>query len=179
MAKGLVVALMLAVAFIGAFFAVRTLFKRNEAVVYNKNYTWHEEFDAAAGMDTLVRGRKINDIKNDVNKLIIALNKAMDDAEIVRSQGENVKSEFPKIVLQKIEQQTATVEVVNGQYLTRKMGSSGAQDYLAATTYTLTENPGIKSINFVFNAGDHAMPGLYSRESFTAYKLVVDDGRKH
>ena len=179
MAKGLVVSLMLAVAFIGAFFAIRTLFKKNEAVVYNKNHTWHAEFDAASGMDTLVRGGKLDDIKNDVNKLIIALNKASDDEEVMRPKGEGAKGEFPRIALRKIEQQTANVEIENDQYLTQTMGSFGAQDFLAAITYTLTENPGIRSINFIFNAGDHAMPGLYSRESFAAYKLVIDDGRKH
>jgi len=179
MAKGLVVSLMLAVAFIGAFFAIRTLFKKNEAVVYNKTYIWHAEFDPASSTDTLVRGRRINEIKNDVNKLIVALNKASDDAETMRPKGEGVRTEFPRIALRKIEQQTANVEIENDQYLTQTMGSSGAQAYLAAITYTLTENPGIRSINFIFNAGDHAMPGLYSRESFAAYKLVIDDGRKH
>lgn len=177
MAKGFVVALMLAVAFIGAFFAVRTLFKKNEAVVYNKNYTWQAEFDSATGTDTLVRGSRINDIRNDVNKLIVALNKTLDEAEIVRSQGEGVRTEFPKISLRKIDQRTADIEVTNDQYLTQKMGSSGAQDFLAGVTYTLTENPQVKSVNFIFNAGDHAMPGLYSRESFTSYKIVMGDTR--
>jgi len=179
MAKGLVVALMLAAAFVGAIYVVISFLNKNEAVVYNKNHTWHAEFDAASGMDTLVRGGKLDDIKNDVNKLIIALNKASDDEEVMRPKGEGAKGEFPRIALRKIEQQTANVEIENDQYLTQTMGSFGAQDFLAAITYTLTENPGIRSINFIFNAGDHAMPGLYSRESFAAYQLVIDDGRKH
>lgn len=177
--RRIIVSLMLAVVFIGAFFAVRTGFKKNEPVVYNKNYTWHAEFDATSGMDTLVRGGKIDDIKKDVNKLIIALNKASDDEEAMRPKEEGAKGGFPRIALQKIEQQIANVKISNDRYLTQTMGSFGAQDFLAAITYTLTENPGIKSINFIFNAGDHAMPGLYNRESFTAYKFVSDDGRRH
>lgn len=177
MAKKLVVASMLAVAFIGAIFIVMNLLKNNETVVYNKNYTWHAELDSA-GVETLVRGNKIDHIKNDARKLVSALNKTVEDFETTRPQTDVVKTEFPQINLQKIEQQTANVEVANDQYLTQNMGSDGAQDYLAEVTFTLTEHPGIKAVNFIFNAGDHAMPGLYSRESFAAYKIVIDDGHK-
>ena len=169
---------MLAVAFIGAIFVVMSVLKNNEAVVYNKNYTWQAELDSAAGVEALVRGNKIDHIKNDVHKLIIALNKTIEDFETTRPQ-DSIKTEFPQINLQKIERQTANIEIANDQYLTQNMGSDGAQDYLAEVTFTLTENPGIKAVNFVFNVGDHAMPGLYTRESFTAYKIVIDDGRKH
>lgn len=178
MAKKLVVAAMLAVAFIGAIFIVMSVLKNNEAVVYDKNYTWHAEMDAAAGVEALVRGNKIDHIKNDVHKLIIALNKTIADFESTRPQ-DSMKTEFPQINLQKIERQTADIQIANDQYLTQNMGSDGAQDYLAEVTFTLTENPGIKAVNFLFNVGDHAMPGLYTRESFTAYKIVIDDGRKH
>jgi hypothetical protein len=85
---------------------------------------------------------------------------------------------LPKIRLQKIEKQTAQIAILNDQYLSEKMGSSGAQDYLASVTYTLTENPGIKAIYFIFHAGEHAMPGIYRRENFTDYKIMADDGRK-
>ncbi len=178
MAKKLVVALMLAAAFIGAIFIVISVLKKNEAVVYNMNYTWRAENDQATGVDTLIRGNKIDRIKNDVNKLITALNKAVEDAEASRPQGDGVNTEFPQINLQKVEQQTANIEISNDQYLTQSMGSSGAQDYLAEVTFTLTENPGIKAVNFLFNAGDHAMPGLYSRESFTSYKITRDDSKR-
>jgi len=174
MAKKLVVALMLAVAFIGAFFAIRTFFKTNETAVYNAHYTWHADVDASGNSDVLVRGKMINEIRSDVNKLVIALNKAVEELEAKRPQSEGVKTDFPRITLQKVEQQVANIEIANDQYLTQKMGSSGAQDYLAGVTYTLTENPGVKSVNFIFTAGDHAMPGVYSRESFTAYRIVKE-----
>jgi len=170
---------MLAVAFIGAIFVVMSVLKNNEAVVYNRNYIWHAKMDSAAGVYTLVRGNKIGHINKDVHKLISALNKTVEDFESTRPQGDSVKAVFPQITLQKIEQQTVNVQIANDQYLTQNMGLDGAQDYLAEVTFTLTENPGIKAVNFIFIAGDHAMQGLYTRESFTAYKIMIDDGRKN
>jgi len=178
MPKKIVVAVMLAVSFLGALVAVISLMKKNESVAYNKSYTWYADFDASDNSETLVKGRKINEIKSDVNKLIIALNKASEETETRRSQGEEARTSFPQIALRKIEQRTAELEVVNDQYLTQKMGSSGAQGYLAGATYTLTENPGIRSVNFIFQPGEHAMPGIYSRESFTGYKLMTEDAAR-
>jgi hypothetical protein len=177
MGKKLVVAAMLAVAFIGAIFIVLSVLKKNEAVVYNENYIWHAEIDTS-GVDTLVRGDKIDRIKKDVHKLISALNKTEKESESSRTQGDAVKMEGPQIRLQKIEHRTADIEIANDQYLTENMGSDGAQEYLAEVTFTLTENPGITAVNFIFPAGDHAMPGLYTRESFASYKIVTG-GREH
>jgi len=178
MKKSYVVAVMLAVVFLGAIYVVISLLKKNEVVTYDSGYTWHVEFDTTANVDTLVRGKKINHIKNDVAKLVIALNKSVAMSEVARPREDAARADFPRINLRNIEKQTANIEIMNGQYLTQDMGSSGAQDYLAEVTYTLTENPGVKSVNFIFQAGDHAMPGTYSRESFTSYRLVTDDNRK-
>jgi hypothetical protein len=178
MAKNMVVALLLGVAFIGALFAVISLLKKNEAVRYDTSYAWHVESDPGSGTDMLVRGRKINEIRNDVNTLIMALNKYGEESEANRTRPDGSKDEYPKIALRKIEQQTAHIEIVNDQFLTENMGSSGAQDYLAIVTYTLTENPRIKAVNFIFQAGEHAMPGRYRREDFTNYKIVTNDNRR-
>ena len=178
MKKNYVVAVMLAVVFLGAIYVVISLLMKNEAVTYDSDYTWHAEFDTTANADTLVRGKKINRIKNDVAKLVMALNKSVEKSEAARPRENAESANFPRINLRNIEQRTANIEIVNDRYLTHDMGSSGAQDYLAEVTYTLTEYPGIKSVNFIFQAGDHAMPGMYSRESFTSYRLVIDDNRK-
>jgi hypothetical protein len=178
MKKGLVVAVMLAVVFLGVFYAVISLLKKNEAITYDADYTWHAEFDPTANVETLVRGSKINHIKNDIAKLVIALNRAVEKSETARPREDAAHTGFPVIRLRNIDQQTANVEIANDQYLTQSMGSDGAQGYLAEVTYTLTENPGIKSINFLFAAGDHAMPGIYSRESFTGYTIVTDDRKR-
>jgi hypothetical protein len=58
------------------------------------------------------------------------------------------------------------VEVINDEYLTQRMGSTGADEFLAVATFTLTEYDHIKFVNFIFELGDHASPGLYSREYF-------------
>jgi hypothetical protein len=178
MAKNMVVALLLGVAFIGALFAVMSWLKKKEAVRYDTSYAWHVESDPGSGTDMLVRGRKINEVKNDVNTLIMALNKYGEGSEANRTRPDGSKDEYPKITLRKIEQQTAHIEIVNDQFLTENMGSSGAQDYLAVVTYTLTENTRIKAVNFIFQAGEHAMPGRYSREDFTNYKIVTKDNRR-
>ena len=53
------------------------------------------------------------------------------------------------------------------------MGTSGAQNYLAATTYSLTEATGVRGVDFIFPEGDHAAPGVYTRESFKDYTVVA------
>ncbi len=46
------------------------------------------------------------------------------------------------------------------------MGTTGADDYMSTTTFTLTELRGIKYVNFAFEEGDHAVPGTYSRKYY-------------
>jgi hypothetical protein len=178
MAKNIILVVMVALFFIGAALAVRSVFKRNDSVAYDSNYIWRVETDPVSNAATLVRGSKINGIRHDVNKLIVALNKHVEIMEATRSQGDGVKIDFPRIVLEKAEPQTTHIRIENDQYLTQTMGSSGAQDYLAMVTYTLTETPGVRSIDFMFHAGEHAMPGVYSRENFLSYTTVTGGGRK-
>jgi hypothetical protein len=108
-----------------------------------------------------------------VTNLVRALNRATEGTEFAGQGGEGVKPDFPKIILRKVEHQTAYVEIANDQYLTESMGSAGAQDWLAGVTYTLTENRNIKAVNFSFTAGEHAMPGVYTRENFKDYKIAT------
>lgn len=61
---------------------------------------------------------------------------------------------------------TIFVKIKESTYLTQRMGSSGAKDYMSTTTFTLTELKGIKKVNFNFEEGDHATPGTYSREYY-------------
>lgn len=177
MEKKIIWAVMVAIAIIGAVLGIRTVFKKNESVAYDSNYVWRVETDPVSNAGALVRGSRINEIKNDVNKLIIALNKYVEVSEATHPHGDGAMIDLPRIVLQKAEPQTTHVEVVNDQYLTQSMGSSGAQDYLALVTYTLTETPGVTSVDFIFRAGEHAMPGIYSRESFTDYTVVNSTGK--
>ena len=65
---------------------------------------------------------------------------------------------------------TVYVHIPNSEMLTERIGSTGAQMYMASTTYSLTELKGIKYVNYYFNEGDHASPGVYSRNSFKNFK---------
>ena len=46
------------------------------------------------------------------------------------------------------------------------IGSTGANEYLARVTLSLTSVPGIHSVDFDFAEGDHATPGKYDRRRF-------------
>lgn len=71
----------------------------------------------------------------------------------------------------KVEHGAAFVQIINAEYLTQRMGSSGAQDYLASVTYTLTENKQIKKVNFFFEEGDQAVPGSMPGRLLQTIKL--------
>jgi hypothetical protein len=55
---------------------------------------------------------------------------------------------------------------IKNREITQQMGTSGADDYMTTTTFTLTELKGIKYVNFDFEEGDHAVPGTYSRQYY-------------
>jgi hypothetical protein len=145
---------------------------RNNYAALDRSYTWYVDYDAGSGRKVLVRGKKIKVISNDINKIIIALNRTAIEAETSVVRSEDVPLEPPKLRLQKVGGGIAYIEVINAEYLTQRMGTSGAQNYLAAATFSLTEAPGVKGVNFAFPEGDHAMPGEYTRESFKDYAVA-------
>ena len=179
MEKKLVIALMLSLSLIGTVVGVLVFFKVNRSVLPYRDSIWHVEVDSSTGTEVLVRGRNTDAIRNDVNKLVAALNGTDRVPGTFRTQGDRESDGPPNVKLLNVTNDTASVEVINAEYLTQRMGSSGAQAYLASVTFTLTENPQIKKVNFIFEEGDHAMPGTYSREDFANYKIVtqVDRGR--
>jgi hypothetical protein len=73
------------------------------------------------------------------------------------------KANLPQIFLVEIKAGTAYVRISHDAQLTQQMGSTGATSYLQAVTYTLTSLPDIAYVDFDFEEGDHAAPGLYSR----------------
>jgi hypothetical protein len=131
----------------------------------NKEYTWYVASGANDG-NLLIRGAKIDKIKNDLDKLTYALNKSKKDPETFRTPENKEPTDPPKLKIKGIKENVVNVEVINGEYLTQRMGSSGADEFMAAATFTLTEYDHIKGVNFIFKVGDHATPGLYSREYF-------------
>lgn len=79
-----------------------------------------------------------------------------------------INDNFPDIKLElvKVSHDTAYVKIPESIRLTDQMGDTGAENYLASATFTLTETKNIKYINFSFKRGEHAEPGVYSRENF-------------
>lgn len=75
---------------------------------------------------------------------------------------------YPQIILSwdKLQGNTAFVNIADATYLTQQSGSEGAEAYLAEATYSLTELPGITTVQFSFKEGDHARPGAYTRKDF-------------
>ncbi|MEO6187630.1 MAG: hypothetical protein ABIO82_00385 [Ginsengibacter sp.] len=82
----------------------------------------------------------------------------------------NVDWDSIHLNFEKISHDTMYVAIPDSRYLTQNIGSTGAENYMAATTYSLTELKGVQFVNFRFREGDHASPGVYSRKSFTNYK---------
>lgn len=137
------------------------------------DYTWNVVIGASDG-DALVRGKKIDTIKSDVNKLIYALNKSDQDPEAFRTAENSEPTDPPKLKFISIQDQVVNVEVINATHLTQRMGTTGAEVFLAVATFTLTEYDNIKYVNLIFEAGDHAAPGLYSRDQFLRNWKVIE-----
>jgi len=171
MEKKLVIALMLTIAFVGAVIGVFVFLKENRSVLPDNDHIWHVEVGSSAETEALVRGGKIDAIRNDAIKLVVALNGTDKDPGAFRTKGDREPNDPPKVKLLNVKDHTAFLEVINAEYLTQRMGSSGAQAYLGSITFTLTENPQIKKVSFLFEEGDHAMPGTYTREDFKNYKI--------
>lgn len=72
-----------------------------------------------------------------------------------------------------ISNDTIFVEIENSEYLTQKMGTTGADEFMISATFTLTELPDISFVNFEFQDGDHATPGTYNRGLY--YERVQGD----
>ena len=66
----------------------------------------------------------------------------------------------------RIRDHTAFVKIFDSGRLTQGLGSTGAKEYLAQVTFSLTSVPGIHSVEFDFEEGDHAAPGTYERQRF-------------
>ncbi|MEO6894444.1 MAG: hypothetical protein ABI136_05360, partial [Ginsengibacter sp.] len=58
------------------------------------------------------------------------------------------------------------VKIPDSQKLTNQIGDTGAENFLASATFTLTEMPGIHFVYIDMQTGDHAEPGVYSRDDF-------------
>ena len=65
---------------------------------------------------------------------------------------------------------TVYLAIPHSETLTEKSGDTGAENFMASTVYSLTEVKGIRFVNFEFKGGDHAMPGVYTRDDFKNFR---------
>ena len=70
------------------------------------------------------------------------------------------------IKLKDIRQDTITINIVNGLYLSEQMGTTGAYCFLGETVFTLTELDSIGYVQIEMEVGSHAGPGVYTRDDF-------------
>lgn len=75
-----------------------------------------------------------------------------------------------QLKLEALNTDTLSVTIDDARALTQEMGSTGAEAYLAEVTFALTELVGIKAVKFDFEEGDHASPGVYTRENFEMFR---------
>lgn len=61
---------------------------------------------------------------------------------------------------------TVFLSIPEATYLTQQMGSTGPEMFFAESVYNLTEIPGVRFVRYDFEEGDHAQPGVFTRDSF-------------
>lgn len=81
----------------------------------------------------------------------------------------NIK--YPQIKLEWVKQEgdKAFVKIMDAAFLTQQSGTEGARAYLAEATFSLTELKSINEVDFSFTEGDHARPGVYTRDDFKGF----------
>ncbi len=123
-------------------------------VITDSHYFWSAELDPKQGL-VMKRTNPVSTDSLNVQNMIQFLN-----------------MQYPEIILdfEKVTNDSIFVKIKKSNYLTRQMGSSGAEAYMAEATYNLTEIKGINCVSFQFKEGDHASPGVYTRTDFIKVK---------
>jgi len=125
---------------------------RGETVTNKIEQTiWYIDFEPPNSTGTLKRSKCLDTLDRTPEKLIIEIN-----------------SKFPKVGLEfiKISNDTIYINVLNSDVLTESMGTTGSDEFIAITTYTLTEIDSIKNVFFEMVDGSHAEKGVRTRDSF-------------
>lgn len=112
---------------------------------------WYSDFDSIQNKEFLTKGRLLNSLSQSPNDLIRILNRRQAKCKI----------EYINILAD-----TIIIRILDDEYLTEQMGTTGAYCFLAETIYTLTENDLIKFVRIEMDYGSHASPGLYNRNDF-------------
>ena len=126
-----------------------------EELLPEERLAWVTEYDSVKNECILKQQRKLDPEKLNPQAMIADINAAW----------EHIKLEF-----RKISNDTLYVAIPQSDYLTQQMGSSGSSEYIATTTFNLTELKGIKFVNYDFVEGDHLSPGTFSRVNFKDFQ---------
>jgi hypothetical protein len=113
-----------------------------------KEYLWFASYDSINNVEFLQKGNFIDRISHNQESVILAL---------------NYRKAKCKIEFKKIESDTIYVKILDDNFLTEQMGSTGAECFLGETVYTLTENDLVNYVNIEMDYGSHASPGVYCR----------------
>lgn len=116
-----------------------------------KELPWLAEVDTVSLNISLKRNNQVSTQNLDAKNVIQIINKKYPENQLVWKKKSN---------------DTAYVNIPDAFYLTQSSGSLGARIFLAESTFSITEIPGIKVVYFDFEAGDHASPGAYQRADF-------------
>lgn len=81
----------------------------------------------------------------------------------------NVVWENVQLQLEKIAHDTIFVSIPDSDYLTQSMGTSGLENYMASTTYSLTELRGIRFVNYRFGGNENTGPITVSRDDYKRF----------
>lgn len=117
------------------------------------DYYWSAAFDSIRNREYLKKGRLLDSITPTVSFLIETLNKRPVECSIEYIGQRN---------------DTLDIRIINDEFLTERMGSTGAFCILGETVYTLTENDSVNYVHMDMNEGSHAGPGTYQRSNFRA-----------
>jgi hypothetical protein len=79
---------------------------------------------------------------------------------------------YPRVQIKLLRQSNDTlyISVPDDTRLAQKMGSAGSEAWFATTVLNLTAIKGISYVNIDLEEGDHASPGIFSREDYPGYK---------
>jgi hypothetical protein len=111
------------------------------------SYTWFADYTDCKQM-SMLRGDLIDSVKT------------IDDAIGRLNTGEKVKIEKVKTI-----GDTLYVRLVNGEWYTQRMGTTGATYYMYSVVFTLTDHFGYNVVHVDFEEGDHGgQPGFRDRK---------------
>jgi hypothetical protein len=115
------------------------------------DFYWSSYYDTITSKEYLFKGRLIDSLGKSPNELIEILNK---------------RTKQPKLACIAIRLDTIIIQVLDDEYLTEQMGTTGAYCYLGETVFTLTENDLIRFVKIEMDSGSHASPGIFTRVDF-------------